>query len=363
MTDTRTTTRASGLTWRIGLNALALAAVVAVLWRGAAFVRLLCLSLVLAAALQSPVGALVRRGWRRGLAIAAVCVLVLALLAGIGAFLGPRVAPQLQDAARSVPDVASDVRESPQYRWLAEHEVVGRAVSAARRHVGTAVNSILSAAVGVLSFLGGAVTVAALTVFLLASGPASWAWLLGWIEPARRARFRRLGRAVRSAVAGYVGGAIAMGAIAATVTGVTTGLLGVRYFLALAAITWVLGLIPFLGAIVSGVIVVATTFLTAGTTPGVVALVVFVAYQQLEGAVLQPLVQRYAVAMNPLVILTAVLLGLAAGGVFGGVIALPLAAAAKVVLEDVREHRRKPWRDEARRERARTREPPAPVQH
>lgn len=350
------------LTWRIGLNVLALAALVWVLWRGAAFVRLACVALVLGAALQSPVGALVRRGWRRGLAIAAVCLLVLGILAGVGALLGPRVVPQLEAAVRSIPDAAANVQDSPQYRWLAEHEVIGRAVSAAREHVGAAMSSVFSAAATVLSFAGGTVTVAALTVFLLASGPASWSWLLGWVHPARRGRVRKLGGRVRSAVAGYVGGAVVMGAIAATVTGVTTALLGVPYFLALAVVTWVLGLVPFIGAIVSGAVVVATTFLTAGTTAGVVALVVFLGYQQLEGAVLQPLVQRHAVAMNPLVIIAVVLLGISAAGVFGGVIALPLAAGAKVVVEDVRKRRRRPWRA-AQRARAGASPPPAPVQH
>jgi predicted PurR-regulated permease PerM len=332
------------MTWRVGLSALALAAVVAVLWRGAAFVRLACIALVLAAALQSPVGALVRHGWRRGLAIAAVCTAVVALLVALGGALGPRMAPQLQQAVESIPDVTSSVRETPEYRWLAEHQLIGRAVSAAHRHTGAAVESILSAAAGVLSFFSGLVTVVALAVFLLASGPRAWSWILGWIHPARRGRVRRLGSAARSAVAGYVGGVLVMGAIAATVTGVTTALLGVPFFLALAAVTFVLGLVPFIGAIVSAIVVVATTFLTAGTTAGVVTLVVFLAYQQLEGAVLQPLVQRHAVEMSPLVVLSAVLFGLAAGGVWGGVIALPLVAAGKVVLEDVRKHRRAAWR-------------------
>jgi predicted PurR-regulated permease PerM len=102
--------------------------------------------------------------------------------------------------------------------------------------------------------------------------------------------------------------------------------------------------VPFIGAIISGVVVVATTFATAGSTAGVIALIVFVTYQQLEGAVLQPLVQRRAVSMNPLVVISAVLLGTSAGGVLGGVLALPFAAAAKVVANDELKRRRRSWR-------------------
>jgi predicted PurR-regulated permease PerM len=241
----------------------------------------------------------------------------------------------------------SEVQGSSQYRWLSEHELLDRAVAEARRNAGKAIGSLLSAAVGVLSFGAGVVTVTALTVFLLVSGPAAWSWLVRWVHPSRRPRVRRVGAAARRAVAGYVAGALVMGAMAGAVTAVTTGVLGVPYFLALAVLTAALGIVPFIGAIVSGVIVVAATFLSAGTTAGVVALIVFVVYQQLEGAVLQPLVQRHTTSMNPLVVLSAVLLGTSAAGVLGGVLALPAAAAAKVVATDVLAHRRRSWRQAA----------------
>lgn len=71
----------------------------------------------------------------------------------------------------------------------------------------------------------------------------------------------------------------------------------------------------------------------------------FVAYQQLEGTVLQPFVQRYTTSIQPLVVLVAALLGMAAAGVFGAVVALPMAAAAKVVANDALARRRRSWRD------------------
>lgn len=101
---------------------------------------------------------------------------------------------------------------------------------------------------------------------------------------------------------------------------------------------------PFIGALVSGVVVVAATLATAGSTAALIALGVFVAYQQLEGTVLQPLVQRHTTSMNALVVLVSVLLGTSAAGVFGGVLALPIAAAAKVVANDALAHRRRRWR-------------------
>lgn len=337
-------TTSGAAVWRIGLHAAALVAVLFVLWKAAPFLRLVAVALILASALESPVGTLVRRGWRRWIAITVACVLSLAGAAAVVALLVPRIAPQVQSAADAAPEVVARLQSSPQYRWVNEHELFDRAVEQARSHAGAAIGTALSAAVGVVALAADIVTVIALTVFLLASGPAAWSWLLGWAHPRRRPRIRRVANGARRAVAGYVAGALVMGTLAGVVTAVTTGLLGVPFFLALAVLTAVLGLLPFVGALISGVLVVIATFATAGTTPALIALGVFVVYQQLEGTVLQPIVQRYTTSMNPLVVVGAVLLGTSAAGVFGGVVALPAAAAAKVVANDFLSRRRSGWR-------------------
>jgi hypothetical protein len=59
-------------------------------------------------------------------------------------------------------------------------------------------------------------------------------------------------------------------------------------------------------------IVVLAAFASAGTTTGRVALGIFVAHRQLEGAVLQPMVQRRTVSLGALAVGSAVLLGTAA---------------------------------------------------
>lgn len=338
----RTTTGAA--VWRIGLHAAALAAVLLALWSAASFLKLLAVALILAAALQSPVASLARRGWRRGIAVATVCIAAAGVLIATISILVPRVVPQLQRAADAAPDVVADVQDSTGYRWLERHEVLDRAAKDVRKYAGQAAGVVLGAVIGAVSFGADLVTVAAMTVFLLVSGPTAWSWLVKWVHPRRRRRVRRVGEDARRAIAGYVAGALIMGTIAGLVTGVTTALVGVPYFLALAVLAAVLGIVPFIGALISGIVVVATTLVAAGATSALIVLGVFVAYQQLEGAVLAPLIQRHTTSMNPLVVLLAVLFGMSAGGVFGGVAALPAAAAATVVANDALSHRRRRWR-------------------
>lgn len=344
------------IVWRGGLHALALLALAGLLWRGRAFLQLLAIAAVLAAAASVPVGALERRRWRRGLAILAVVGGATVVTLGLVAALVPVVAGQVQSFASSLPELIDRVRGSAVLAWVERRlDVDGRGSSLLGGSASTLADAAVTAVSGTANALTGIVIVLAITAFLLTSGPPLWAATLQWVHPDRRPRLERLGSAVRGAVAGYVAGALVMAALAGAVTAVTALLLGVSYWVPLAVATTMLGVVPFVGAIVSGVLVVATTFVTAGQTQGIIALVVFVAYQQIEGTVLQPLVQRRTIELNPAVVLGSVLLGTAAAGIFGGVLALPLAAAAKVLAADALEQRRARWR------RARSRSAVAPT--
>ena len=63
---------------------------------------------------------------------------------------------------------------------------------------------------------------------------------------------------------------------------------------------------------------------------------VFLLYQQVENHLLQPLVQRHTIQMNPLAIALVMLIGTAFAGILGALLALPLAAATQIVLADLR---------------------------
>src|SRR5690606_40567042 len=76
-----------------------------------------------------------------------------------------------------------------------------------------------------------------------------------------------------------------------------------------------------------------TAFEAMGWQKAVIVLVLSLIYLQLEGQLLQPLVQRQTLQMNPLLISLVLLLGGAMGGLIGVVLALPAVAAAQALLE------------------------------
>ena len=111
------------------------------------------------------------------------------------------------------------------------------------------------------------------------------------------------------------------------------------YAVALGLLVALLDLIPLAGATIAAVIVTTVGFLHS-TTAGIVLLVFFIVYQQLENHVLQPVVYGRTVQLSPLAVLIAVLIGAQLAGVVGALAAIPIAGGIQVVLRDWLRHRR-----------------------
>lgn len=116
----------------------------------------------------------------------------------------------------------------------------------------------------------------------------------------------------------------------------TTGFLmvGLNYAFLLGFAAVLLTMIPFLGAIVICSTALLLAFVQYGDWlhPGLV-LCVFVVVQTLEGLVISPKIMGNRVGLHPVVIIVAVMTGTTLlGGILGGILAIPLAAALRVIL-------------------------------
>ena len=134
-------------------------------------------------------------------------------------------------------------------------------------------------------------------------------------------------------VGGYVTGNILISLIAGASITVVLLVMGVPYAVALGLLVAVLDLIPLAGATVAGVIVCLVAFLH--TVPaGIVVLVFFVVYQQLENHFLQPVIYGRTVQLSPLAVLISVLVGAELAGILGALAAIPVAGALQVIIRD-----------------------------
>ena len=135
-------------------------------------------------------------------------------------------------------------------------------------------------------------------------------------------------------------GNLSISLVAGTVSTAVLLVLGVPYAVALGLIVGLLDLIPLAGATLAAIIVSAVGFLHS-TTAGIVLVIFFVVYQQLENHVLQPLVYGRTVQLSPLIVLIAVLMGAELAGVIGALGAIPVAGSIQVVLLDWLAERRR----------------------
>jgi predicted PurR-regulated permease PerM len=115
---------------------------------------------------------------------------------------------------------------------------------------------------------------------------------------------------------------------------------GISYAIALALLVALLDLIPLAGATLGTIVVSLVAFVDRGWVIGVVVLVIFILYQQVENHVLYPVVYSRTVELSPLAILVAVLIGASLAGIIGALAAIPVAGSIQVLLQEWLDYRR-----------------------
>lgn len=110
-------------------------------------------------------------------------------------------------------------------------------------------------------------------------------------------------------------------------------LIGLPYAVLVGVMATVLTIIPFLGAIATTVTALVIALLSSGWKLALLVGVVVAVVQLIEGTILQPRIMGGRVGLHPVVIILALMTGTTLlGGVLGGILAIPLAAALRVVL-------------------------------
>lgn len=322
--------------WLVLGNALALALLLALAWKLRVLVSWILVALLLALAAQPAVAFLTRHGFKRVLAVITVCVVALGSLAGLVGSFVPMFIEQGRDLIERAPQLLRRLQEAESVRWAEERmQLVTRIEEGVRELGPEAASSALNMAGQVIQGVAGLLTILVLTVFMLLFGGGVIEGALAFFSPKQNAHLRELGGKMVRVVGGYVLGTVLVASVGGVVMGLTMLFVGAPYFLPLGLLMIVLGLVPYIGSAIGAVLTVGITFAAAGTKAGLIVAGVYVAYQQLENQILQPLVQRRTLSMNPLLVTLALLAGAMLAGVLGALLALPIAGAMQVILRDV----------------------------
>ena len=301
---------------------------------------------VLAAALNPAVEVLERRGMRRGPAAGIVFGAALLVVSGIGYLVIPPVVTQVTDFANAVPDFIDDLTagQGP-FGWLQErYQIVDRVREAIdQQGVGGILGlggPVLDVVRSVVTAVVGFVTVVFLTFFMLLEGPRTIDRLLGLLPETARPRWERVGSGIYRTISGYVTGNLLISLVAGVLATIVLFAVGSDYAIALGVLVAVLDLVPLAGATLAAIVVTTVVAIETDWLRALVVIAFFVAYQQFENHVLQPLVYGRTVELSPLVVLCAVLVGAELAGIFGALFAIPIAGSLIAIVREVLEYRR-----------------------
>jgi predicted PurR-regulated permease PerM len=202
-----------------------------------------------------------------------------------------------------------------------------------------------SVASGFATGIAGTLTVFVLAYLMVLEGPKVVQTSLNVFPPAMAERIRRVGGDCAKSVTGYISGNLLISVICGLLTYVVLLVLGVPFAGLIALFVGLADLMPLVGATIGGAVAVLAGFIHS-VPAGIVVLVFFVLYQQLENHLLQPLVFARTVQLNPLTVIVAILIGVELLGILGALLAIPVASMIQVILRDVWDHRRGRPKDE-----------------
>ncbi|MET9479229.1 AI-2E family transporter [Streptomyces sp. NPDC006638] len=283
-----------------------------------------------------------RRGWAPALAASAVTVLFLLVSLGIVALIAVPVASQSGELTDGVVDGIQKLRawaSGPPLN-IGDDQIAGAFDAAVARIQGSIGSTVGAVVTGVGTVFNGVVT-AVLALFLmfffLKDGPRFLPWLARQL-PGRLATDVPV-VAVRGwdTLGAFVRSQALIGLLDAVFIGLGLWVLDVPLVLPLAVLTFVSAFVPIVGALFAGLVAVLIALVSNGLMDALIVLAIIVVVQQVEGNVLQPMIQSRGLGLHAAVVLLAVTLGGSLAGVVGSLLAVPAAALVAVVWNYLRE--------------------------
>ncbi|HVT70643.1 MAG TPA: AI-2E family transporter [Trebonia sp.] len=283
---------------------------------------------------------------RHGLAVAVVAVLVVLIFLGLSVAFGYPLVNGITHLANDLPTYVANAEHGKDWygklvlhyhvqQWVQQNEAklvtFGQDISAPALAVGK----------GALSLLIELVTIFILVVLLLLEGPRLRRGILSLLSPGQAEEVQAISSEVNRAVVGYMLGNFLTSVICGLVVLIDLAALGVPFPLLWALWVALVDFLPMIGGALAGIpVVIFAAF--QSLTAGIVTLVVFLIYTQIENHVLNPVIMSKTVRISPLLVLIAVLVGASigswVGGLFGGfvaaLLAIPAAGAFQVIVRE-----------------------------
>ncbi len=296
---------------------------------------LIGLAFFLAVGLDPAVRWVHRRGIPRPGSVALVLLAAFGVFALFLAFAVPLAVTQASHLASEIPGYLNSLknRHTTIGKLNFKYHIVSRLQKLLQGN-GSSFKTVLGAGEVVVDLVGSVILVVILTVYLLVDLPRVKRGLYQLAPRSRRARMVLLTNEIIDRVGGYVLGDLFTSFIAGAGTLAWALILGIPYAVFLGILVAFLDLIPIVGSTIGGIIV-SLVALTVSLPLAIATAIFYLLYRFLEDYLLTPKVMARTVAVPGLVTVVATVVGGALLGIIGALVAIPIAAAIKLLLDQI----------------------------
>ncbi|SEG85214.1 Predicted PurR-regulated permease PerM [Saccharopolyspora kobensis] len=289
------------------------------------------IAMLLSALLAPLVAGLARRGVPRALATALVLIGGLAVVGGVLTFVISAFIDGFPDLQRqviaSLTALKTQLAESPlQINDAQIDNYLQQAQDWLQANQAMLTSGALSTAGTFGNFLTGLVLALFTLIYFLHDGRGVWLFVIKLAPKHVRAKVDRAGCRGFESLVGYVRATAMVAVVDALGIGLGLVILGVPLAIPLAALVFLGGFVPIVGAVASGSVAVLVALVTKGWVTALIVVGVVLLVQQLEGNVLQPLLLGRAVQLHALAVVLAISIGAVVSGIVGALLAVPLVA-------------------------------------
>lgn len=336
------------------------------IWIAKDVLIMIIIAAFLALALNSPVAKIAKilpGSSKNRVGATAVAYLMIVLIFGaLFSILTPIITDQVKHFSKDLPQIVQNYtgEQSGIRRFITENHLEGmisQAVDSVTRSINSSVSKLGDVFFGsIASIVGWIISlfmVLAMAFLMLVEGPdlIDKIFKVFYTDKILEKNHRRILSRMYGTVSGYVSSIVTICSISATCGSIATAILALIFgfpislIAPIAVLLFVFGMIPMVGTTIAGVLSALIIGLNLPTA-GLIFLAYFLIYQQIENNVISPMVQARNNQLSALIIFIALTVGVYAFGLLGALLAIPLAACAKILVQEQLKSRKRRSQEE-----------------
>ncbi|GLY51228.1 AI-2E family transporter [Lentzea sp. NBRC 102530] len=295
------------------------------------------LGLLITTVLWPPARWMMSKGLNSALAATIVLVVGLGVLGGVIAAISSSIAsgvPEIAQSAQKAVQQLQDWASGPPFNLKGSDldRLLSQGVDQIKSSIGSIAGGLLTGAGAVTSGVVTGLVALLLAFFFVKDGVRFTPWVRSVIGERAGGHVTTVLERIWVTLGSFIRSQAIVSLIDAVFIGLGLVILGVPLAIPLAALTFLGGFIPIIGAFIAGALAVLVALVSNGLTTAIIMLVIVIVVQQVEGNVLQPILQSRSLRLHAAVVLLVVTAGTSLYGIAGAFFSVPVAAAVAVVM-------------------------------